>query len=147
MTLRCINCGKLTNDENDDKCKKDGMVCNFQKVAVIHFISPNGTGRIVGKGRRLVREPNKPSEDHVENVELRLCCNTTYERPMLTDVRHAVTCLTCIANSPAEEAPPPEEQSQTTPTPAPMDVATNQQPDATLSNNPFPTEMPDPMHG
>lgn len=130
MPLRCTKCGKLTNDESNDECKVEGTICDFEKVATIHLLHPDGKGRIVSKGRRVVTG-EKPGDEKTETVDMHLCCQTSTQRPQMTDVRYAATCLACL-----ESIPAPAEENEDDQAPH----------EPILSPSPFPTEAPEALN-
>lgn len=123
MPYRCNNCNKLTNNEGDTQCKKEGAVCDLVKVGVVHFLHQDGPGPIMANARREVvkseDEQGKREEVKFETVDMHLCCHSRADRPQMTDVRFAVTCLTCLANVPEPEKDKNDEDLDT---PAPVET-------------------------
>lgn len=74
--------------------------CNFEEIALIHFVSPDGEYKQVGVGSRA--NIGKEGQEVVTMQPMKLHCKTTATIPSYTDAAHAATCPTCIATFPPE---------------------------------------------
>ena len=97
MPYRCRSCQKLSSAELDNDCPVQEK-CHFEKVDVIHFVTPNGVGPVIGNASFVVM--GEDQKRLIEKKDVKLGCTTKATNPMFTDVRYAVTCLACLNNHP-----------------------------------------------
>lgn len=94
MPHRCTNCQHLSRTDDNPECKTR-KICNFQRVEVIHFLHPDGTGRVHSAGTKQVVNEGK---EFTVKADLKLCCPSTVQFAHCTPAFHAVTCMDCIEN-------------------------------------------------
>ena len=100
MPFRCRTCQKITLKAEPHADCPDQDSCNFETIALIHFVSPDGAYKQVGQGQRVGN--GQEGNETVTLQPMKLHCKSVATIPAYTNVACAVTCPACIATFPPE---------------------------------------------
>lgn len=100
MPFRCSSCNKLSRIK-DGNCTETPLKCDFERIELIHYVSPEGKGKKMSSGSVVGTGDGseKPS-----TTPLYLGCDAVNDNLKSTPCYDAVTCLDCISNHPPIES-------------------------------------------
>lgn len=94
MPFRCTTCLRLSATDDVRDCEQRDK-CYFERIAVIHYISPEGTGRECGQ--TIVNTATEEGAKPIATIEkCKMHCDSKNVDAMFTPSLHAVTCLKCL---------------------------------------------------
>jgi len=100
MPFRCTKCQHISNEDDFKECPTRDK-CYFERVAMIHYASPNGTGAKVGVTRVTVK--NLDTEEVMVGQEVKLHCNSEATPRSFTSAPSAATCPDCLTTIKKDE--------------------------------------------
>ncbi len=96
MPFRCTVCNFLSRNDDNPACKTREK-CRFQRVAVVHLVSPNGKYDTIGMTTAVTSvDPTGENETRSPLVPAKVHCPNYQSGSVATDMVDAVTCLDCL---------------------------------------------------
>lgn len=99
MPFRCRSCQHLSRTDDHKQCL-DRLKCDFERVAVVHYCSPEGAFSTVGMTGAVVGISPDGQTNKTGLVEVKAHCEKYEQGSVISDMLCAVTCLDCLATVP-----------------------------------------------
>jgi len=92
MPYKCLRCETIAQNKESQQC--GCKTPHFVKCETVHFLHPEGTGRLLSKVKKSVGLPDQ--QTRVVEQPLSLCCDSQARTPIATQIASQVTCEACL---------------------------------------------------